>query len=66
MTRAACTFRQRDLTAAVKAARAAGCEVTRVEVDREGKIVVVMGGPATKPIEPEAGEESAWRDADPL
>ena len=43
MSRAPCTFRQRDLTAAVKAVVAAGCEVARVEVDKDGKIVVVTG-----------------------
>ena len=43
MSRGACTFHQRDVTAAVKAVREAGCEVMRVEVDRGGKIVVVTG-----------------------
>src|SRR5262249_12088773 len=41
MARASCTFRQRDVTAAVKAALAAGVEVARVEVDKAGKIVIV-------------------------
>jgi hypothetical protein len=36
------TFRQRDVVAAVKAVVAAGCAVTRVEVDKAGKIVVVV------------------------
>lgn len=39
MARASCTFRQRDVTAAVKAARAAG--VARVEVDKAGKIIII-------------------------
>jgi hypothetical protein len=34
------TFRQRDLTAAVKGAIAAGCAVARVEVDKDGFVVV--------------------------
>jgi hypothetical protein len=34
-------FRQRDLTAAVRAVSAAGIEVARVEVDADGKIVIV-------------------------
>lgn len=46
MSRGPCTFRQRDLTAAVKAVVAAGREVERVEVDKDGKIVVVTGKPA--------------------
>ena len=46
MARGACTFKQRDLTAALKAARAAGVEVRRVEISRDGKMVVVMAKPA--------------------
>jgi hypothetical protein len=33
------------LKAAVKAVVAAGCEVARVEIDKDGKIVVVPGKP---------------------
>lgn len=40
MSRAPSTFRQRDMTRAVKAVRAAGLPVSRVTVDREGRIVV--------------------------
>jgi hypothetical protein len=36
-------FRQRDLTRAIKAARLAGLNVERVEVDKDGKIIVVTG-----------------------
>ena len=43
MSRGPATFRQRDLTAAVKAMRAAGCEVARVEIGKDGKIIVVTG-----------------------
>ena len=43
MARAACTFRQRDVTAAVRAVVAAGVEVARVEVGTDGKIVVIAG-----------------------
>ena len=42
MSRASCTFRQRDVTAAVKAVVAAGVNVARVEVDKSGKIVVIV------------------------
>ena len=41
MSKAPSSFKQRDVAAAIKAARAAGLEVERVEVDREGKIVIV-------------------------
>jgi hypothetical protein len=43
MSRCPCTFRQADVTKAVKAVVAAGVEVARVEVDRAGKIVVIAG-----------------------
>ena len=43
MSRGASTFRQRDLTAAVMAAKAAGCEVDRIEVHRAGTIVLITG-----------------------
>lgn len=55
MARAACTFRTRDATALVKAVRAAGCDVARVEVDKEGKIVVFTGKTGGDP--PETAEE---------
>lgn len=43
MSRGICTFRQRDVTAAVRAVVAAGIAITRVEVDRGGKIVIIVG-----------------------
>jgi hypothetical protein len=54
MARGACTFKQRDLTAAIKAARAAGVEVQRVEIDRDGKIVIQAAAPTElqSPSEP--------------
>lgn len=47
MSRGACTFRQSDLTKALKAAQAAGIKIARYEVDRDGKIVVISGKPDT-------------------
>ena len=52
MARGQSTFKRRDLTAAVKAVVAAGCEVARVVIEKNGKIVVVTG----KPQEGEGGE----------
>lgn len=37
-------FRQADLTRAVKGARASGLPVQRVEIDPNGKIVILFGG----------------------
>jgi hypothetical protein len=43
MARGPCTFKQSDVTKAVKAVVAAGIEVARVEVGPDGRIVVVAG-----------------------
>src|SRR5262245_15445903 len=53
MSRGPQTFRQRDLTAALKAARAAGCEVSRVEVGKDGRIIVILMSSKDQP--------AAWR-----
>ena len=42
----ACTFKQRDLKEAIKAARKAGLENFRVDIDRNGTISVVPTAPA--------------------
>jgi hypothetical protein len=45
LSRRPTTFRQRDLCAAIKAARAAGLEVFRIEIDpTSGKMIVVVMG----------------------
>jgi len=49
VSRGPATFKQTDLTRAVKATIAAGVSVARVEVDRDGKITVVAGKPAEAP-----------------
>jgi hypothetical protein len=52
MPRAAQKFRQTEVARAIKAVRAAGEDVARVEIDRDGRIVVVIGKeapPATNP-----------------
>jgi hypothetical protein len=42
MPRGRCNFRQGDVTRAIRAAGAAGREVHRVEIDRDGKIILVL------------------------
>ena len=37
-----CTFREIDLTRALRAAKKAGADVARAEVSRDGKIVLVL------------------------
>ena len=41
MTRARTPFRQADISRAVKGAAAAGLVIGRVEIDQDGKIVIV-------------------------
>jgi hypothetical protein len=45
MPRVPSTFRQADVTKAVKAVVAAGVDIARVEIDAAGKIVIVTGKP---------------------
>ena len=41
MARAPSTFRQQDVTKAVKAVTAAGVDIARVEIDKSGKITII-------------------------
>jgi hypothetical protein len=44
MPRAPSTFRQQDVTRAVKAVAAAGVHIARIEIDKAGKIVIITMG----------------------
>jgi hypothetical protein len=46
MARGSATFKQHDVTRAVKGAEAAGKIAERVEIDRAGKIIVTFKGGA--------------------
>ena len=56
MARGPSTFRQQDVTRALRATVAAGIEVSRVEIDKEGKIVIITG----KPSETGGEEPNPW------
>jgi hypothetical protein len=56
MARAPSIFRQQDVTRAFRAAKAAGVRVTRVEIDRDGKIVIVTADE----LEGERREGNEW------
>src|SRR5262249_60327680 len=43
MARAPSTFRQADVTKAVNAVRSAGVDIVRVELTKDGRIVIVTG-----------------------
>ena len=49
MSRGAHKFKQADVTKALKGAVKAGLAVKRVEIDREGKIIVFTGRPDEAP-----------------
>jgi hypothetical protein len=55
MTRAPSTFRQSDITRAIRAARKAGVENVRVEIAKDGRIVIVTGG--AQPVQDDLDRE---------
>jgi len=57
MARAPSTFRQQDVTRAVKAVSAAGVHIARIEIDKTGKIVIITADP-TDPAE--MNEANEW------
>ena len=57
MSRAPSTFRQQDVTKAVKAVAAAGVHIARVEIDRDGRIVIIA---SNGELEPDRREGNEW------
>ena len=49
MSRAPSTFRQQDVTKAIKAVAAAGVHIARVEIDKTGKIVIITAHATDRP-----------------
>jgi hypothetical protein len=58
MARAASTFRQQDVTRALRAVTAAGVHIARVEIDKSGKIVIIIADPTDQPGE--TTEANEW------
>ena len=57
MARAPSTFRQQDVTRAVKAVTAAGVHIARVEIDKSGKIVIITADATGRPGETKEANE---------
>jgi hypothetical protein len=57
MARAPSTFRQADVTKAVKAVRMAGVDIARVEVATDGRIVIFTTAEAQAAVEDELDRE---------
>jgi hypothetical protein len=58
MSRAPSTFRQQDVTRAVKAVAAAGVNIARIEIDKVGKIVIITTEGHAQPDE--SREANEW------
>lgn len=64
MSRSPSTFRQTDLTRAIKAARNAGVTVARAEITKDGKIIIIVGetaGSSADIVLTPDGELERWR-----
>jgi hypothetical protein len=60
MPRSPSTFRQQDVTRAVKAVVAAGVGIARVEIDRAGKITIIATSSSADPSNDLDGELEEW------
>lgn len=56
MARAPATFRQQDVTRAVRAVAAAGVNIARIEIAKDGRIVIIAGVEPTQSGELEKNE----------
>ena len=54
-----CTFKEADVTRALRAARKAGQEVARAEIEKDGKIVLVFSPASGKSA---GAERNEWDD----
>jgi hypothetical protein len=51
MARGPSTFRQHDVTKAIKGAAAAGVNIVRIEIAKDGRIVIIAAAEAASPDE---------------
>jgi hypothetical protein len=58
VSRGPLTFKQRDVSAAIKAVVQAGQQVQRVEISREGRIVIIFAN--GKEQAPEQSDTNEW------
>jgi hypothetical protein len=56
MARAPSTFRQQDVTRAVRAVAAAGVNIARIEIAKDGRIVIISSAALTQGGEVEENE----------
>ena len=59
MSRRPPKFRQADLTRALRGARAAGVQMTCVEIDKDGRIILMFAKP-TEQSDNVGGELNEW------
>jgi hypothetical protein len=59
MARAPSTFRQADVTRVVKAVRSAGVDIVRVELTKDGKIVIITSSKAQPEVQDNLDRELA-------
>ena len=63
MARGRVSFKERDLARAMRAARRSGVPLERVEIDREGRIILVPGKPG-EAVEVEAAKPNSQNSLD--
>ena len=51
MARSPSIFRQQDVTKAIKATKAAGVNIARIEIAKDGRIVIITPSAATETAE---------------
>ena len=63
MARRPCTFKERDVTRALRGVKAAGIEIQRVEIDKAGKIIIVSANDSPQTSDDEVEQELAAFEA---